>query len=128
MHDLKLIAEANGYVVSVVKDERVGYVVYEDENQVIAEPFAHTKTGGRMRVEHSSGSPSLGSTAAGMWSTVSYSQSAVATLDSPMGESANPSPLGDGRVGRMLREQAQRSDHGERAQRESRVVSRYRDL
>jgi hypothetical protein len=45
MHDLKLIAEANGYVVSLITEDRIGYVVYEDENQVVAEPFADTKTG-----------------------------------------------------------------------------------
>jgi hypothetical protein len=45
MHDLKLIAEANGYVVSLIKEDRIGYVVYEDEHQVVAEPFADTKTG-----------------------------------------------------------------------------------
>ena len=45
MHELKLIAEANGYVVSLVKEDRIGYVIYEDANQVIAEPFADTHTG-----------------------------------------------------------------------------------
>jgi hypothetical protein len=46
MHDLKLIAETNGYVVSLIRETRVGYLVYEDEYQVVAEPFADTKTGG----------------------------------------------------------------------------------
>lgn len=44
MHDLKRIVEANGYAVSLVTEERVGYVVYEDEIQVVAEPFADTRT------------------------------------------------------------------------------------
>lgn len=44
MHALKRIAEANGYAVSLVTEERVGYVVYEDEFQVVAEPFADTRT------------------------------------------------------------------------------------
>jgi hypothetical protein len=46
MHDLKFIAESHGYVVSVIREDRVGYIVYEDENQVVAEPFADTKTRG----------------------------------------------------------------------------------
>jgi hypothetical protein len=47
MRDLKRIAEAHGYIVSVVSEDRIGYIVYEDENQVVAEPFAETKTGPR---------------------------------------------------------------------------------
>ncbi len=45
MHDLKRIAEANGYEVAVIQEDRVGYLVHEDEYQVIAEPFADTRTG-----------------------------------------------------------------------------------
>ena len=44
MHELKVILEANGYVVRVVQAERIGYVVHEDDAQVIAEPFADTRT------------------------------------------------------------------------------------
>ena len=45
MHELKRIVEVNGYVVSVVQEEKIGYVVHEDEVQVVAEPFADTRTG-----------------------------------------------------------------------------------
>jgi hypothetical protein len=45
MHEMKRIIEANGHVVHIVREERIGYVVYEDDVQVIAEPFADTRTG-----------------------------------------------------------------------------------
>ena len=45
MHDIKRIAERNGFSVSIVQETRIGYVVYEDEYQVVAEPFADTVTG-----------------------------------------------------------------------------------
>ena len=32
----------NGIVSEVIKSERIGYVVYEDDVQIIAEPFAET--------------------------------------------------------------------------------------
>ncbi|MCL2020534.1 MAG: hypothetical protein FWG81_00120 [Betaproteobacteria bacterium] len=44
MHRLKRIVESNGYHVSIIREDRVGYIVYEDEYQVVAEPFADTKT------------------------------------------------------------------------------------
>jgi len=44
MHELKRIIEANGRPVTLVQEKRVGYVVYEDEFQVVAEPFADTRT------------------------------------------------------------------------------------
>jgi hypothetical protein len=44
MHDLARILEAHGCRVTQISESRVGYVVYEDENQVIAEPFADTRT------------------------------------------------------------------------------------
>ena len=44
MHELKDIVEAHGYVVSIIQEERIGYIVYEDEHQVVAEPFADTRT------------------------------------------------------------------------------------
>jgi hypothetical protein len=46
MRQLKRIVELNGYRVSVVKQEHVGYIVYEDAHQVVAEPFAETKVSG----------------------------------------------------------------------------------
>ena len=44
MHELKRILEANGYVVHIVQEHRIGYAVYKDEAQVIAEPFSDTRT------------------------------------------------------------------------------------
>jgi hypothetical protein len=45
MYEIKKIAEAHGHLVNVILEERVGYVIYEDEFQVLAEPFADTRTG-----------------------------------------------------------------------------------
>ena len=45
MHALKRILEAHGHAVTLVREERIGYVVYEDDFQVVAEPFADTRTG-----------------------------------------------------------------------------------
>ena len=42
---LRAVLEVYGYQVSMLREERLGYVVYEDEHQVIAEPFADTRTG-----------------------------------------------------------------------------------
>ncbi len=44
MEALKAIVEELGYSVGVIWETRVGYVVYEDEFQVVAEPFADTQT------------------------------------------------------------------------------------
>ena len=40
--------EANGHTVHMVREERIGYVVYSDDFQVIAEPFADTRTGSEL--------------------------------------------------------------------------------
>jgi hypothetical protein len=45
MHGLKRLLEANGFLVSMVREIQVGYIVYEDDLQVIAEPFSETQTG-----------------------------------------------------------------------------------
>jgi hypothetical protein len=45
MHQIKDILEANGHQVSVMCETRVGYIVYEDDLQVVAEPFSDTQTG-----------------------------------------------------------------------------------
>jgi hypothetical protein len=45
VQQLAVVLEAHGYHVSMLREERVGYVVYEDEHQVIAEPFADTRVG-----------------------------------------------------------------------------------
>jgi hypothetical protein len=44
MYELKHIAESYGHVVSVIVETRVGYLVYQDEVQVVAEPFSETRT------------------------------------------------------------------------------------
>jgi len=44
MHDMKRIVEMHGHLVEVIREERIGYVVYEDPVQVVAEPFADTRT------------------------------------------------------------------------------------
>ena len=45
MHQLRQVLERHGYRVELIREDRVGYVVYEDAVQVIAEPFSDTKTG-----------------------------------------------------------------------------------
>ncbi len=39
------ILEAHGHQVRMIHERRVGVIVYEDDLQVIAEPFADTETG-----------------------------------------------------------------------------------
>src|SRR5262249_37292036 len=43
IRELVAILEHHGIAVRTLKAERVGYVVYEDEYQVVAEPFADTQ-------------------------------------------------------------------------------------
>jgi hypothetical protein len=38
--EMRLILEENGVLTRMLKAPKVGYVVYEDEHQVVAEPFA----------------------------------------------------------------------------------------
>lgn len=45
MQEIKRVLDANGHTVSILREDRVGYIVYRDEAQVIAEPFADTPTG-----------------------------------------------------------------------------------
>ena len=45
MYELKRIAEAYGFRITVVHSQRVGYIVYEDDFQIVAEPFSDTQTG-----------------------------------------------------------------------------------
>ncbi len=47
MHGIKAILEAQGHQVSMIPETRVGYIVYEDEFQVVAEPFLDTRTTSR---------------------------------------------------------------------------------
>jgi len=42
---MKVILEKYGHPVTMLTETRVGYVVYEDEFQVVAEPFSDTQTG-----------------------------------------------------------------------------------
>jgi len=44
MHALAQILEAHGLAVDTLRTERPGYLVYEDEHQVVAEPFKETTT------------------------------------------------------------------------------------
>jgi hypothetical protein len=44
IHEMVAILENHGITVQMIKTERVGYVVYEDEHQVVAEPFSDTLT------------------------------------------------------------------------------------
>jgi hypothetical protein len=46
MHRLKGVLDRHGYPVAIIREQRVGYVVYEDEYQVVAEPFEDTRTRG----------------------------------------------------------------------------------
>jgi hypothetical protein len=43
MWGMVAILEEHGVLVRMLKEERVGYVVYEDEYQVVAQPFAETR-------------------------------------------------------------------------------------
>jgi hypothetical protein len=45
MHQIKGILERHGHAVSIVFQSRVGYLIYEDDFQVVAEPFSDTQTG-----------------------------------------------------------------------------------
>jgi hypothetical protein len=45
MHRIKAILEKHGHPVRILTETRVGYVIYEDELQIVAEPFSDTKTG-----------------------------------------------------------------------------------
>jgi len=40
MREMVAILENHGIPVQMIKTERVGYVVYEDEHQVVAQPFS----------------------------------------------------------------------------------------
>lgn len=44
MHVLKRIAEDHGFVINVIREDRIGYVVYEDNFQAVAEPFPDTRS------------------------------------------------------------------------------------
>jgi hypothetical protein len=46
MYDIKRVLDVNGHTVDILRQDRVGYLVYQDEFQVVAEPFADTRTDG----------------------------------------------------------------------------------
>jgi hypothetical protein len=39
-HELKALLEINGHAIDILKTARPGYVVFEDEYQIVAHPFA----------------------------------------------------------------------------------------
>lgn len=41
-YELISLLEENGYVIETLRTNRVGYIVYEDDHQIVAEPFADT--------------------------------------------------------------------------------------
>nr|WP_286197029.1 hypothetical protein [Tropicibacter sp. R15_0] len=43
-HGLMALLQSHGYVFETLRSDRIGYVVYEDDWQVVAEPFADTET------------------------------------------------------------------------------------
>ena len=45
MHHIKAVLEQYGYSVVMISETRVGYLIYEDDFQVVAEPFSDTQTG-----------------------------------------------------------------------------------
>ena len=45
IHAIKDILERYGHPVVLLSEARVGYVIYDDAFQVVAEPFADTQTG-----------------------------------------------------------------------------------
>jgi len=42
--ELKSILDECGFNIEVIKESRIGYVVFEDDYQVVAEPFADTSS------------------------------------------------------------------------------------
>jgi hypothetical protein len=42
IHEMIFILENNGVLIRMIKASKVGYVVYEDEHQIVAEPFSDT--------------------------------------------------------------------------------------
>jgi hypothetical protein len=44
LFSLKALVEEAGWVVQEIRTDKPGFVLYEDEHQVVAEPFADTPT------------------------------------------------------------------------------------
>jgi hypothetical protein len=45
MHALRRLLEIYGHPVDLIQEDRVGYVIYKDAVQVVAEPLSETRTG-----------------------------------------------------------------------------------
>ena len=45
MQEMKTLLEQYGHPVVMLSESRVGYLIYEDAFQVVAEPFSDTRTG-----------------------------------------------------------------------------------
>lgn len=45
MHQIKAVIERYGHSVVMLSEARIGYVIHDDEFQVVAEPFSDTQTG-----------------------------------------------------------------------------------
>ena len=43
MREYQSLLESYGFAVKVIREKRPGYVVYEDEHQVVAYPFSETR-------------------------------------------------------------------------------------
>jgi len=41
-YELISLLQENGYPIEIIRTERVGYIVYEDDQQVVAAPFSDT--------------------------------------------------------------------------------------
>lgn len=42
--ELKALLDDRGYPITVLRETRIGYIVWEDDHQAVAEPFADTRT------------------------------------------------------------------------------------
>lgn len=43
-YELSSLLEQHGYIIETIHTDRIGYIVFEDQNQVVAEPFSDTPT------------------------------------------------------------------------------------
>jgi hypothetical protein len=43
-HELCNILRDHGYAITILRTDRPGFIVYEDDHQIVAEPFADTPT------------------------------------------------------------------------------------
>jgi hypothetical protein len=45
MHQIEAVLQRYGVSVTMISQSRIGYIVFDDECQVVAEPFKETQTG-----------------------------------------------------------------------------------